>query len=50
LDNGGTGKDLGVGNGLALSDHHVDFTLEALGNHAVAVGDLGKLVAATVIC
>ena len=47
LDDGRTSKDLVVFNGLGLGDHHVDLTLQVLGDHAVAVGDLGELVATT---
>lgn len=47
LDDGGTGKHFGVGDGLRLGDHHVNLTLQVLGDHAVAVGDGSELVAAT---
>lgn len=48
LDDRGTGKHLVVGDRLRLGDHHVDFTLKVLRDHAVAVGDLRELVTATV--
>ncbi len=48
LDDRGASQDLVVGDGLGLCDHHVDLTLQVLGDHAVSVLDLGELITATV--